>query len=81
MYELIPEIRSIKVPKYAGVDDYPLYPWLNQYGITMREFLTNRKYIVIQDGDEYCIWDDLIHSGLIDLNAIENKKEVKYDDR
>ena len=35
----------------------------------------NKKYIIIQDGDEYCIWKDLIDCGLIDKKVIENMED------
>ena len=41
----------------------------------LKEFLTNKKYVVIQDGDEYCIWKDLIDCGLIDKKVIENMED------
>ena len=49
-----------------------LFSWLEKYNISLKEFLTNKKYVVIQDGDEYCIWKDLIDCGLIDKKVIEN---------
>ena len=56
-----------------------LHYWLDEHGITMKEFLTCKKYIVIQDGDEYCIWSRLIKSGLIDMNVIENSEEQPHE--
>lgn len=49
----------------GGTDDDILYPWLKKNNVSLEEFLTNKKYIVICDGDEYCIWQDLKKSGLI----------------
>ena len=37
----------------------------------MKEFLTNKKYNIICDGDEYLVWEDMINSGIIDKNEIE----------
>lgn len=83
--EIIPECRSIQLPKeryfsdneehiyYGGVDDDILTPFLNRTGISLKEFLTNKKYIVIVDGDEYCIWESLKDSGLINVDEIEEE--------
>ena len=75
--ELVPECTSIAEPEWSGTDEPFLQSFMEKYNITLREFLTNKKYIVIQDGDEYCIWEDLIASGLIDINSLDNKDEVK----
>ncbi len=74
--ELLPEIKEFKKPESTGTDDYPLAGWMQQYKISLREFLTNKKYVVIQDGDEYNIWKDLIESGLIDTKNIENAEDI-----
>ena len=73
--ELVPEVERVSIPEYCGVDDWQLFGWLKKYKISLKEFLTNKKYVVIQDGDEYCIWEDLIKCGLIDKNAIENMED------
>lgn len=70
--ELVPEIKKVSIPEDCGVDDVELFGWLEKYNISLKEFLTNKKYVIIQDGDEYCIWKDLINCGLIDKRAIEN---------
>ena len=44
--------------------------FINKKGITLKEFLTNKKYIVVIDGDEYCDFPRYLHSGLIDINFI-----------
>lgn len=75
--ELVPEVKSIKKPEYAGVDERRLDKWLAQNNISLQEFLTNKKYVVIQDGDEYCIWYDLVQSGLIDTKMLDNGKDVE----
>lgn len=80
LQKLVPEVESIEKPKYVGVDEPYLDSWLVKNNISLEEFLTNKKYIVIQDGDEYCIWYDLIRSGLIDTKALDNREDVEnYD--
>lgn len=74
LQELVPEVKTFIPPEDAGTDDHLLSAWLNDCGITMKEFLTNKKYIVMQDGDEFNIWKDLKSSGLINFNAIEHEE-------
>lgn len=38
------------VTSYGGTDDYCIQGWLDEYKITLEEFLTNRRYVVIVDG-------------------------------
>lgn len=62
-------------------DEFYPYGYAENYGsfkrflqdkqISLREFLTNKKYVVIVDGDEYCEFEKLMQSGLIDDNNIE----------
>ena len=73
--ELVPEVKKVNIPKSCCVDDWQLFGWLDEHNISLKEFLTNKKYVVIQDGDEYCIWKDLIDCGLIDKKVIENMEE------
>lgn len=83
--EIIPELTRIKLPKvswgwdeedkitYGSVDEDVLSPFLKAENISLKEFLTNKKYVVIVDGDEYCIWLDLKNSGLVNENEIEKE--------
>lgn len=81
LQKLVPEVKSIKKPEYVGVDESYLDSWLAKNNISLEEFLTNKKYVVIQDGDEYCIWDDLVKSGLINTKALDNGEDVaNYDE-
>lgn len=69
--EYFPKLKSIKLSEWCGVDDYSLSFWLKKRDIDLREFLLNKRYIVICDGDEYCIWDDMKSSGIIDVDSFE----------
>ena len=44
--------------------------FLDKEGITLYEFVSNPKYIVVIDGDEYCVFNTMKHSGLINTNNI-----------
>ena len=79
--EIIPECAYIKLPMndwsdnvyYGYVDEDILTPFLEKENISLKEFLTNKRYVVIVDGDEYCIWESLKESGLVNMNEIERE--------
>lgn len=63
---------------YGGTDDYLIEGWLKKYNISLEEFLTNKRYVVICDGDEYCVWDHLKESGLIRTDMIVSDSYSDY---
>ena len=74
--EFVPEFKGVKYDieyQYVGTDDCLLFGWLGSAGVTLSEFLSNDKYKVICDGDEYCIWEHAKKSGLINLDFIEEE--------
>lgn len=58
------------VPNYGGTDDYQIEDWLKKYNVSLEEFLTNKRYIVVVDGDEYNCWLHIKDSGLVDTSKI-----------
>ena len=44
--------------------------FLDKEGISLYEFVSDPKYIVVIDGDEYCVFNTMKHSGLINTNNI-----------
>lgn len=60
-------------PCIGNVDEDILSGFLKDENITLEEFLVNKKYIVIQDGDEYCIWNKLKETGLVDFDNIDHE--------
>lgn len=58
------------IPNYGGTDDYQIEGWLKKYNVSLEEFLTNKRYIVVVDGDEYAIYDHIKKSGLFDTSKI-----------
>lgn len=59
---------------YLGsVEEDILTRFLEKKNITIKEFITNKKYIVVIDGDEYYIFDKCKASGIIDLKMIEDE--------
>lgn len=66
--------RHYDCPSTGYAEDYGmLSQFLTENNIPLKEFLLNKKYIIICDGDEYCIWGDLKESGLV------NKNEIDYE--
>jgi hypothetical protein len=49
-----------------------LQNFLRSHNISLEEFLTNSKYVVWIDGDEYCIKEKLFESGLIHAEDFED---------
>ena len=67
-------------PFTGYVDENILSGFLEKEGITLEEYLTNKKYIVIQDGDEYCYWLDMKETGLVNMDMIDHEysKDILY---
>lgn len=65
-------------PFTGYVDENVLSGFLEKEGITLEEYLTNKKYVVIQDGDEYGYFGDMKRSGLINLDAIDHEYPRAY---
>ena len=60
-------------PFTGYVDENILSGFLEKEGITLEEYLTNKKYVVIQDGDEYCYWSDMKKTGLVNMDVIDHE--------
>ena len=59
---------------YTGQTDEPLLQrFLEHEKLSLEEYLTNRKYVIIQDGDEYCYWQDMKNAGLVNSDAIDHE--------
>ena len=56
-----------EVLEHGGV----LQNFLRSHNVSLEEFLTNSKYVVWIDGDEYCIKEELFESGLIHAEDFE----------
>lgn len=64
---------EFNVPYTGRVDEDILSGFLKDEGISLEEFLINKKYVVIQDGDEYWYWRDMKKTGLVDMNIIDHE--------
>lgn len=69
-----------KKPYTGYVDENMLGGFLKKEGISLEEYLINKKYVVIQDGDEYCYWQDMKEVGLVNMDAIDHEYP-NYDER
>lgn len=59
-----------------------LIRFLTTENISLEEFITNPRYIVVIDGDEYCVFNDMKKSGLIKTDNIIKEycdNEYAYD--
>ena len=62
-----------KKPFTGYVDEDMLGGFLKKENISIEEFLLNKRYVVIQDGDEYCYWQDIKDTGLINTDKIDHE--------
>ena len=60
-------------PYMGYVDKNILSGFLQKENISIEEFLLNKRYVVIQDGDEYCYWQDIKDTGLINMDMIDHE--------
>lgn len=65
------EYWKFEYPYTGSCDSDILTHFLEKEGITLEEYLINKKYVVIQDGDEYCYWYDMKRTGLINEAVID----------
>ena len=50
---------------FGYVQNTGFFSWIKEHNITWEEFLTNSKYFIVVDGDEYNIFTDMAELGLI----------------
>lgn len=69
-----------EIPYTGYAEDYGmLRRFLDERKISLEEFITNKKYVIIVDGDERCIWDSVKNAGLVNNDAIEEEyRKVEY---
>lgn len=80
---VIDEEEVFEIPDIGTIDHQSaglLKNFIKDKGISLKEFLTNKRYLIIVDGDEYCDWDKYKASGIIDLDNIE-EEYFETDDR
>lgn len=70
------EDEYLEMPNIGSIDHQSmglLKNFIKDKEISLKEFLTNKKYNIVVDGDEYEDWDRLKASGIIDLDNIEEE--------
>ena len=67
-------------PIYGGTDDYQIEGWLKHYNVTLEDFLTMRRYMVVCDGDETREWYRILDSGLVDKSHIIHDSEKEEEE-
>lgn len=63
-----------KYDPYGYVDHQSqglLEGFLDDRSISLEDFLFDDRYIVVIDGDEYCVLDSVLESGIVDRKSIE----------
>lgn len=65
---------SLEDLDYGYAENYgALAEWLKKNNVSIEDFLTKKKYIVIVDGDEYWGWQKLKDSKIIDTSYIKTE--------
>lgn len=84
--EVYPDLEKIEVipeyPEYASDEDSYGYceDCAIPHDVSLREFILNKKYVIISDGDEYCIWSDFKKTPLFNHIAYEDNTKSETDD-
>lgn len=63
----------------GSVDEDILSGFLKENNVTLEEFLTNKRYIVIQNSDESNYWQDIKDTGLINMDIIDYEYPINED--
>ena len=64
--------NMIAEPYYGYVDHQStglLQGFLKRKGITLEEFLSDTRYVIAIDGDEYCELENICKSGIVDVDT------------
>jgi len=69
----IPEFKGFTDVYDSGYSegDVNLTCFLADHNISLEDFLVNEKYIIICDGDEYNIFMDMVHLGIVNKNTVD----------
>ena len=73
MNAVLDEKEVLELPNIGMIDHQSsglLKKFIKKKGITLKEFLTNKKYVIVIDGDEYCDWKRYKKSGIINNDFI-----------
>ena len=82
-HAIFDEENYLEAPDIGQIDHQSagmLKNFLKDRGISLKEFLTNKKYVIIVDGDEYCALDKLVYSGLFNRSVVVGTYNVSDED-
>jgi hypothetical protein len=79
MQEIYPEMKSIELPADEYSDDGIAHGYVDDWGVipddlSTRDLILNKKYVIISDGDEYCVWDYFKRTPLFNQKAYPNDR-------
>ena len=77
------EEHYIEMPDIGIIDHQSagmLKNYLKEKDISLKEFLTNKKYVVVIDGDEYWAFETYMRSGLINRDFITEIYDTAPED-
>jgi hypothetical protein len=83
LQEVYPELKSIELPPcwyskeardrgYCEDSALPL-------DVPLRDFILDKKYVIISDGDEYCIWNQFKKTKLFNLEEYPDEEILEHD--
>jgi len=79
VYKPDPSVE-LEYKEYQRIDGYIdhqsvglLQNFLKKHNVSLRDFITKAKYIVVIDGDEYCEFENILKSGIVDLSKIKSQ--------
>lgn len=83
LQEIYPDLKEIRLPRSwynkeeleCGYCEDCVIP----HNVDLKEFILNKKYVVISDGDEYCVWSEFKQTPLFNRDAYPNE-EIDDDD-
>ena len=52
---------------------------LNRFETNLEEFIFNDKFIVVIDGDEYCVFETLMSTGMYNKEAVKDIASASYE--
>lgn len=70
------ETAYFDVPDFGGIDHQSngvLTGFLEETGMSLEDYLIRKDVVVVVDGDECCIFENMMKCGLIDKNNIEKR--------
>jgi hypothetical protein len=79
MQEIYPEMTGIELPKDEYSDDGIARGYVDDWGVipddlSTRDLILNKKYVIISDGDEYCVWSNFKKTPLFNQKEYPNEK-------